>query len=117
MVVYKDHSLAKIFTICVTLPIGVTDIRFTLDGTGPTMTLATITYTWPQFMFDIEGLFASAIKKTVTVDHLKIIAFKLELETIIYRKKTPALWRSLCLFLSKLIRTLLSISCLKGQMA
>ena len=61
MVVYKDHSLAKIFTICVTLPIGVTDIRFTLDVTGPATTFATITYTWPQVMFDIQGLFASAI--------------------------------------------------------
>lgn len=61
MAVYKDHSLAEIVSICVTLPSGVTDIRFTLDGTGPATTFATITYTWPQVMFDIEGLFASAI--------------------------------------------------------
>ncbi|KAK4010312.1 hypothetical protein OUZ56_019457 [Daphnia magna] len=82
MAVYKDHSLAEIVSICVTLPSGVTDIRFTLDGTGPATTFATITYTWPQVMFDIEGLFASAIKKkkTMTVEHPKIIALKLELE-------------------------------------
>ncbi|KAI9554969.1 hypothetical protein GHT06_020258 [Daphnia sinensis] len=51
--VYKDHSLAEIVSICVTLPV----------------------------MFDIEGLFASAIfKKTMTVEHPKITALKLELE-------------------------------------
>jgi hypothetical protein len=61
MAVYKDHSLAEIVSICVTLPSGVTDIHFTLDGTGPSTTFATITYTWPKVMFDIEGLFASAI--------------------------------------------------------
>jgi hypothetical protein len=61
MAVYKDHSLAEIVSICVTLPSGVTDIHFTLDGTGPATTFATITYTWPKVMFDIEGLFASAI--------------------------------------------------------
>jgi hypothetical protein len=59
--VYKDQSLAEIISICVTLPSVVTDIRFTLDVTGPATTFATITYTWPQVMFDIEGLFASAI--------------------------------------------------------
>ncbi len=61
MAVYKDNSLAEIVSICVTLPSGVTDIRFTLDGTGPATTLATVTYTWSQVMFKIEGLFASAI--------------------------------------------------------
>jgi hypothetical protein len=63
MAVYKDNSLAEIVSICVTLPSDVTDTRFTLDGTGPATTLATVTYTWPQVMFEIEGLFASAIKK------------------------------------------------------
>jgi hypothetical protein len=63
MAVYKDNSLAEIVSICVTLPSGVTDIRFTLDCTGPATTLATVTYTWPQVLFEIEGLFASAIKK------------------------------------------------------
>ena len=59
--VYKDNSLVEIVSICVTLSSGVTDIRITLDGTGPATTLATVTYTWPQVMFEIEGLFASAI--------------------------------------------------------
>ena len=62
MAVYKNNSLAEIVPFCVTLPSGVNDIRFTLDGTGPATTLATVTYTWPQVMFEIESLFVSAIK-------------------------------------------------------
>ena len=63
MAVYKDHPLAEIVSIGVTLSSGITDIRFTLDGTGNAPTLATLTYTWPQVMFNTEGLFASAIFK------------------------------------------------------
>jgi hypothetical protein len=81
MAVYKDHTLAEIVSICVGLPSGVTDICFTLVGAGPATTLASITYTWPQVMYEIEGLFASAIsKKTMAINHPKIIALKLELE-------------------------------------
>jgi hypothetical protein len=45
MAVYKDHSLAEIVSICVTLSSVVNDIYFTLDGTGtgPETRLATIT--------------------------------------------------------------------------
>ena len=63
MAVYNDHSLAEIVSICVVLSSVVTDIYFTLDGTEPATRLATITYTWPQIMFGIEGLFATAIFK------------------------------------------------------
>ena len=63
MAVYKDHPLAEIVSIGVTLSSWITDIRFTLDGTGHAPTFATLTYTWPQVMFNIEGLFASAIFK------------------------------------------------------
>lgn len=79
--VYKDQLLAELLFMCVVLPSGVTDVRFKLNGTGPATMLATITYTWPEVMFEVEGLFASALsKKTMALNHPKIIALKLELE-------------------------------------
>ena len=81
MAVYKNHLLAEILSICIVLPSGVTDVRFKLDGTGPATILATITYTWPEVMYEVEGLFASALsKKTMSLNHPKIIALKSELE-------------------------------------
>ena len=53
MALYKNSTLAEIDSICVTLPSGVSDVRFSLDGTGPATTLATIRYTWPQVMFEV----------------------------------------------------------------
>ena len=56
--------------------------------------------TWPQIMFYIEGLFASAIsKKTMTVKHPKIIVLKLELENNRQHIDVKPLWRSVCLSL------------------
>ena len=63
MAVYKDHSLAEIVSMCVPLSSGITDIHFTLDGTGPATTLATLKYTWPQVMFNIEGYLHLLFKK------------------------------------------------------
>ena len=75
MAVYKNHLLAEILSICIVLPSGVTDVRFKLDGTGPATILATITYTWPEVINEVEGLFASALsKKTMSLNHPKIIA-------------------------------------------
>jgi hypothetical protein len=48
MSVYKEPVIQqeKLIILCV-LPIGATDIRFTLVGSGPGSKLAIIDYLWP----------------------------------------------------------------------
>ena len=60
-----------------------TDVGFSLLGNGTATTLAAITYTWPKILYEVEGLFESAIKdptKPLPPTHPNIIALKLELE-------------------------------------
>ena len=84
MTVYKDPvTLSERVSFVVSLPSGVTDVGFSLLGNGPATTLAAITYTWPKILYEVDGLFESAIKdptKSLPPTHPKIIALKLELE-------------------------------------
>jgi hypothetical protein len=62
--------------LCV-LPIGATEVRFTLVCSGPGSRLAIIDYLWPE----IENLFAEEIKQGEFADcHPKIIALKEDLK-------------------------------------
>jgi hypothetical protein len=59
------------------LPIGATEVRFTLVCSGPGSRLAIIDYLWPE----IENLFAEEIKQGEFADcHPKIIALKEDLK-------------------------------------
>ena len=82
MTVYKDpESLCEQVCVCVALPSGVTDVKFSLLGSGPATTTAKISYTWPEIMFSVEGLFAVEIKNnSLSSTHPLIVGLKLELE-------------------------------------
>ena len=43
------------------LPGGVSNVEFSLIGTGPGANKARITYSWPPIVFDIEGIFRKEI--------------------------------------------------------
>ena len=82
MTVYKDpESLCEQVCFCVALPSGVMDVKFSLLGSGPATTTAKISYTWPEIMFSVEGLFAVEIKNnSLSSTHPLIVGLKLELE-------------------------------------
>jgi hypothetical protein len=69
------------FIILFVLPIGATEVRFTLVGSGLGSRLAIIDYLWPPIVFEIENLFAEEIKQGEFADfHPKIIALKEDLK-------------------------------------
>ena len=75
------HNLKEKGCVCVTLPSGVTDVRFSLVGSGPASSTAKITYSWPLVMSSIEGLFASEISNgKMDPSHPIIVGLKQELE-------------------------------------
>ena len=81
MFVYMDLSLNEKLFICVSLPGGVKDVVFSLQGVGLATTLAVIEYTCPQVVYDVDCLFANALKNnTMSSTHRKILAMKQELE-------------------------------------
>ena len=92
MSVYKEPvtQQEKLIILCV-LPIGATDIRFTLVGCGPGSRLAIIDYLWPPIGFEIENLFKEEIKDDVIpACHPKIIALMEDLKfTREYLGETP----------------------------
>ncbi len=69
------------FFILFVLPIGATEVRFTLVGSGLGSRLAIIDYLWPPIVFEIENLFAEEIKQGKFANfHPKIIALKEDLK-------------------------------------
>ena len=63
MTVWKDpETFCEKLCVCVNLPSGATDIKFTLLGTGPATTSALISYIWPETIHTVEGMFASEMK-------------------------------------------------------
>ena len=67
--------------IAVALPSGVREIFFKLLGTGPETNLAEIGYSWPEALYEVEALFAKALReKSMNLNHPKIVALKTELE-------------------------------------
>jgi hypothetical protein len=92
MTVYKKPVTQQemLIILCV-LPIGATEVRFTLVGSGPWSRLAIIDYLWPPIIFEIENLFAEEIKQGDLADcHPKINALKEDLKfTREYLSKAP----------------------------
>jgi hypothetical protein len=82
MTVWKDpETFCEKVCVCVNLPSGATDIKFTLLGTGPATTSALISYIWPETIYEVEGMFASEIKsKSLSPTHPMIMGLKQELE-------------------------------------
>lgn len=82
MTVYKDpDTLGEEVCACVNLPSGATDVKFTLLGTGPATSAATVSYIWQPIMYTVEGLFTTEIKKSnMSATHPTVIAVKTELE-------------------------------------
>ncbi len=78
MEVYRDPDTEKDKVIVVaSLFGGTTDVEFTLLGSGPGTTSAQITYKWAPHSFNIEELFAKAIKsQTIPSCHPKIVQLK-----------------------------------------
>jgi hypothetical protein len=78
MEVYRDPDTEKDKVIVVaSLFGGTTDVEFTLLGSGPGTTSAQITYKWAPHSFNIEELFAKAIKsQTIPSCHPKIVLLK-----------------------------------------
>ena len=92
MSVYKEPVTQQemLIILCV-LPIGATDVRFTLVGSGPGSRLAIIDYLWPPIGFEIENLFTEEIKEgEISACHPKIIGLKEDLKfTREYLSETP----------------------------
>ena len=64
MAVFKDpDTLIEIVTVCKTMPSGASNIKFSLLGNGPASSQASISYTWPPVMFNLEELFETPINK------------------------------------------------------
>ena len=67
MTVYKDpESKEEKLCIIASLPGGVSNLEFSLIGSGPGSNTAKITYSWPPIvspydMYDIPGIFKKAI--------------------------------------------------------
>lgn len=82
MAIYKDpETLAYRICLGVTLPSGVSDIKFSLLGNGPACSTARVSYSWPTLMFNVEGVFFTPLKeKKITSTHPVILALKSELE-------------------------------------
>ena len=58
MTVYKDpESLEEKLCVIASLPGGVSDVEFSLIGSGPGSNTAKITYSWPPIVYDIPGIF------------------------------------------------------------
>ncbi len=82
MTVWKDpENFCEKVCVCVNLPSGATDIKFTLLGTGPATNSALISYIWPETIYTVEGMFASEMKsKSLSPTHPLIMSLKQELE-------------------------------------
>ena len=72
--------------VCVVaaLPGGVSNVEFSLIGTGPGANKARITYSWPPIVFDIEGIFRKEIDSVnpavkLESTHPLILSLKAEL--------------------------------------
>ena len=80
--VYEDHETQNNKVIIVaSLPGGVTDVEFSLVGSGPGTSTARITYSWPKIAYDIEAIFAKSIKVgSMPPCHPKILALKMGLQ-------------------------------------
>ena len=82
MAVYQDHvtEQEKVIIVCV-VPVGATNVRFRLLGTGPGTRTAIMEYDWPPIAYEIESLFREEIKKgdLATCDP-KIMALKEDLK-------------------------------------
>ena len=81
------------------LPIGATNIRFTLVGNGPGSRPAIIDYMWPPIGFEIKNLFKEEIKE-IPACHPKIMDLMEDLKfTREYVSETPKGSIELALFL------------------
>ena len=82
MTVYKDpESLEEKLCVIASLPGGVSDVEFSLIGSGPGSNTAKITYSWPPIVYDIPGIFKKDIDaKLITSCHPLIISLKNELK-------------------------------------
>ena len=82
MTVWKDpETFCEKLCVCVNLPSGATDIKFTLLGTGPATTSALISYIWTETIYTVEGMFGKEMKSnSLSPTHLLIMGLKHELE-------------------------------------
>ena len=71
-----DHKVA----VVVALPGGATDVEFSLLGGNAGSSTAIVTYSWPPIMFNIEGMFAQAIKHRKSRVHPHFNALKEQLK-------------------------------------
>ena len=82
MSVFKDPvTEQEKVIVLVILPVGATDVSFTLFGTGPGTRLARIYYSWPPIAFEIEALFQEEIDSDALPScHPKILALTEDLK-------------------------------------
>jgi hypothetical protein len=77
MTVYKDpESLEEKLCVIASLPGGVSDVEFSLIGSGPGSNTAKITYSWPPIVYDIPGIFNKDIDaKLISLHHVIPLLF------------------------------------------
>lgn len=82
MSVYKDpESHEEMVCLVAMLPGGSKDVDFSLVGSGPSSSLARVTYSWPPIAHDIDAMFESLkLVDKMARYHPKVISLKTELE-------------------------------------
>jgi hypothetical protein len=85
-----SRNLRKKLCVIASLPGGVSDVEFSLIGSGPGSNTAKIMYSWPPIVYDIPGIFKKDIDaKLITSCHPLIISLKNELKTTVIPPTPP----------------------------
>jgi hypothetical protein len=82
MSVYKDPDTEEEkLCVLVTMPGGVSPVKFEVVGTGPGSNVAKVTYDWPPISFDIPAIFTEEIDaKQIPSCHPLILSLKNDLQ-------------------------------------
>ncbi|EFX72043.1 hypothetical protein DAPPUDRAFT_111162 [Daphnia pulex] len=82
MSVYKDPDTEEEkLCVLVTMPGGVSHVKFEVVGTGPGSNVAKVTYDWPPISFDIPAIFKEEIDaKQIPSCHPLILSLKNDLQ-------------------------------------
>jgi hypothetical protein len=82
MSVYKDPDTEEEkWCVIVTMPGGVSHVKFEVVGTGPGSNVAKVTYDWPPISFDIPAIFNEDREaKKISSCHPLILSLKNDLK-------------------------------------
>jgi hypothetical protein len=82
MSVYKDPDTEEEkWCVIVTMPGGVSHVKFEVVGTGPGSNVAKVTYDWPPISFDIPAIFnENREAKKISSCHPLILSLKNDLK-------------------------------------